>query len=601
MQSGRLGHLTAMVTPKEQPAATAQRVAAEPSVVERGPFVTRSAAAASAAEQTQPFPAPACPGESTGSSALADGSASGPEPTSAHRRDRRPGRIARFARRHALFWPVAAVALAARGVVVAAYRPALMYLGDSGAYLDQAWHGLWPADWRPSGYPMFLRLVGGEEHLTRLVLIQQSMTFAVGVVTYAVAARVTRRPWLATLCAAPVLLSGWVLDLGQFVLAETLFSALTSLGLLLLALPGRPRPWAVALAGLLLGASLPVRTVGYGPLAVGGVVLLVTAAAPALRARPSGGGSLPGARRVLALVACFGLAAAAPICAYAGWSASAGAGFSVSAHSGYFLYGRVAPFADCAKLPADRPALRTLCDSRPVAERGQPDSYLWLADSPLRQGHVRIPAGREQLAGQFANDIVRAQPGMLLASSGGYLIGYFSPTRYETSKTSRPDTWELPDRLTNAAQADDRRSADGYFVVTELDSRLAAPLAAYSRLGYAPMPLVAAGLVAGPLAVPVARLRRRSGPPAACWLLGGGGLSVLALSALTAGFDYRYLASVIGILAAGAILGAASLVRALRPAKAGPPARGATDPAAGPSGLAPSGADHEPGEIVGIS
>ncbi|WP_232303872.1 hypothetical protein [Pseudofrankia sp. DC12] len=533
---------------------TAPTVVAQSPTASLGPFEPRSA----------PAPAPEAVAAETGFAPAGD-EAIIPADADAPARSRRGRRLGRLLRRHALFGLVAALALAARGVVAAAYQPALMYLGDSGAYLDQAWHGLWPGDWRPSGYPIFLRLVRGEEHLTRLVLVQQSMTFLIGVVGYAVAVRVTRRPWLAALCAAPVLLSPWVLDLGQFVLAETLFSVLTGFGLLLLALPGRRRPWAVALAGLLLGASLPVRTVGYGPLAVGFAVLAVTAATAAIRLRRSGGASrLRATSRAAALLLSFGLAAAAPICAYSGWSAAGGTGFSVSAHSGYFLYGRVAPFADCSVLPVDRPQLRTLCDPRPVADRGQPDSYLWLANSPLRQGHTRIPKGREQLAGEFASAVIRAQPGMLLRTSAGYLAGYFAPTRHETSTTSRPDTWELPDRLTNAAQDGDPRSADGYFVTTRLDHGLAGPLAAYARLAYAPMPLVGAGLAAGLVAVPIARLRRRPGPPPAFWLLGGGGLSVLVLSAATAGFDYRYLASVIGILGAGAVLGAASLARALR-------------------------------------
>jgi hypothetical protein len=58
-------------------------------------------------------------------------------------------------------------------------------------------------------------------------------------------------------------------------------------------------------------------------------------------------------------------------------------------------------------------------------------------------------------------------------------------------------------------------------------------------------------------------------------------MSVLALSALTAGFDYRYLASVIGILGAAAVLGAASFARAVRPAgpRGRPPSPDRTRPA----------------------
>jgi hypothetical protein len=479
--------------------------------------------------------------------------------------DRRPWprRAARFAGRHALVTVAALVALAARGFVVAAYRPALMYLGDSGAYLDQAWHGFWPGDWRPAGYPMFLRLVDGEEHLTRLVVLQQSLTFALGLALYAVTVRLTRRTWLATLCALPIWLCPWVLDLGQFVLAESLFSVLTGLGLLLLALPGRPRLWAAAVAGLLLGVSLPVRTVGFGPLAVGFAGLLL--ASVRARRADTTTGRPHGTARALGLVLAFAAAGAAPICAYAGWNAANGKGFTVSAHSGYFLYGRVAPYADCSLLPKDRPELLTLCDSRPVARRSQPDSYLWPAASPLRQGHIHIPAGREQLAGQFATDVVHAQPWMLMTTTADYVAGYFSPTRHETLKTSRAYTWELPDQSTDVLTNDrDPHAADGYYVATSVDRSIASRLAAYSRLQYAPMPLVAAGLLAGLLAAPIARLRRRAGPPRLFWLAAGGGMSVLVVSALTSGFDYRYLASVIGLLGAAAILGAASLARALR-------------------------------------
>lgn len=557
----------------------------------------------------------------------------------APRLPRRPR--ARFVRRHWLFLALVAVGVVARGLVIVAYPPALMYLGDSAAYLDQAWRDLWPGDWRPSGYPVFLRMLDGPDHLTRLVVAQHLLTLLAAVALYAVALRALRRPWLAAVAAAPALLAPWVLDLGQFVLADSLFGTLVTLGVALLARPGRPRALPCALAGLLLGAGPCVRTVGYGPLAVGLVVLLSLALSDRRRGRPgserrgrrgrrdgdpappepsvaaatvaagavaegtaAGGNrdrhrhrSAAGARgrgrgasqgrswgsgrdggrgwpRSGAFVPAlaFVLAAAAPILAYSGWSASEGKGFSVSSHSGFFLYGRVAPFVDCAAV--SRPDLRTLCDPRPVDERGAPVRYLWPADSPLRQGHRLIPPGREKLAGEFAGEAVRDQPWMLVTSSARYLVGYLSPVPYVTAKTSRADTWELPSDWTNVVPDDDPHSDDGYFVATEVDDPPAGWLAAYSRASYAPMPLVGLGLLAGLLATPVAWLRgrrnRRPDQPGAgtglrlFWLAGGSGVSTLVLAALTAGFDYRYLGAVIGPVGLAAVVGLAAFAGAVR-------------------------------------
>ncbi|MCM3925002.1 hypothetical protein ND748_25470, partial [Frankia sp. AiPs1] len=154
------------------------------------------------------------------------------------------GRVRRSVRRHAVFAVLFIVAVAARVLVLVAYPPALMYLGDSAAYLDQAWRDLWPGDWRPSGYPIFLRILDGPSHVTRIVVVQHLLTLAVAVALYAVALRAVRRPWLAALAAAPALLAPWVLDLGQFVLADSLFGVLVSAGVAVLA--GWRRPQAVA-------------------------------------------------------------------------------------------------------------------------------------------------------------------------------------------------------------------------------------------------------------------------------------------------------------------------------------------------------------------
>ncbi len=494
-------------------------------------------------------------------------------------------------RRHAVFVGIAVSGGALRALVTVAYPPAIMYLGDSAAYLDQAWTGLWPGDWRPSGYPMFLLLIDGHAHLTRLVIVQHLLAFLTGVGLYAVALRAVRTAWLAACVAAPVLLCPWVLDLGQFVLADSLFGTLVAGAVILLAGPGRPAVRACAAAGLLLGTSVTIRTVGYGPLAVGAAML--AAVAVRARGRRGGGG--------LVRLSVFALAAAVPILGYSTWSAANGGAFSVSAHAGFFLYGRVAPFADCDVL--SRQDLRTLCDPRPVAQRPQPDMYLWPHDSLLRQGNRGIPAGREELAGRFAAEVVRAQPVMVATTTAAYLIGYFSPVRHENARTSRAATWEMPAELTNVLPAENPHAADGHYVLTGISRPLAGFLSAYSRLSYLPMPLAGTGLLAG-VAAAVAGTRRgrvrqgsagsdpaRSGsagpgylaagssgsdpagpgsdgsglvgPGRMFWLASGAGMSVLVLAALTAGFDYRYLGSVVGLLGAAAVLGWTALARTL--------------------------------------
>ncbi|WP_091271921.1 hypothetical protein [Parafrankia irregularis] len=499
--------------------------------------------------------------------------------------------------RHAAFLVVLVLAVAARAVVVWAYRPALLYYGDSPAYLDQAARRLWAGDWRPSGYPMFLRVLGAPDHLTRLVIVQHTLTLLVGVALYATARRLFERfgpaaaargrgGWPAALVAAPALLAPWVLDLGQFVLADSLFGTLVLGGVLALAWPGRPAGWRFALAGLLLGAGVTVRTVGYGPIALGvaGTIILAighhrasatgaTRTASAIGATSttgatstadaSGASGVVRAVRVVAPVMAFVLAAAAPVVAYSSWSASQGSGFTVSAHSGFFLYGRVAPFADCDRLPDDAD-LRSLCDPRPLAQRGSPVTYLWPDDSLLRQGNDLVPPGREALAGEFAQHVVRAQLWMMITTTARYLGGYFWPVQYETELTSRADTWELPDTTRNRLPDGQPHATDGYFAVKDLRDGPAAVLSLYSGLSYAVMPLVGLGLLAGVLAGVAGRIRGVAGPGRLFWLAAGAGMSTLLLSSLTSAFDYRYLGSVIGLLTAGAVLGAIALVRVLR-------------------------------------
>ncbi|MCL9797210.1 hypothetical protein MXD58_023465, partial [Frankia sp. AgKG'84/4] len=137
---------------------------------------------------TQPRPV-AVPGDAVG------------KPVSAVADPARSAVLRRFGRRHAAFGVLLLLGVTARALVLVAYPPTLMYLGDSGAYLDQAWRDLWPGDWRPSGYPIFLRLIDGPSHLSRIVVVQHLLTLAAAVGLYAAALRAVRRPWLAALAA----------------------------------------------------------------------------------------------------------------------------------------------------------------------------------------------------------------------------------------------------------------------------------------------------------------------------------------------------------------------------------------------------------------
>jgi hypothetical protein len=154
--------------------------------------------------------------------------------------------------------------------------------------------------------------------------------------------------------------------------------------------------WPLATRAL-LALAVTIRTAG---LLVIPVVLLAL-----LLARPGPLVSWPG--RWGAPVVATGTAAAI-LFIYAARQRVVGECFGVSPSPGWYLYGRVAQFADCERFTPTA-GTEALCDSRPSDERPGAGSYLFNPEAPA----PRVIGGfgeQDDLVGEWANRALRAQP-----------------------------------------------------------------------------------------------------------------------------------------------------------------------------------------------
>jgi len=291
------------------------------------------------------------------------------------------------------------------------------------------------------------------------------------------------------------------------------------------------------------------------------------------------------ARRVGALrLVCAAAAGVTVLGSYALWFRVEHGRLALQAYSGYFLAGRVEPFADCADL-ALSDQQRPLCDGRPRSERPNADRYVWNPDSPLRRLDG-VPVGdRNRVAAGFAREVIRHQPGDYLRVVGGDILHYLTPGRtgppgsfpvaaWQFRTEFSPDPWQPvmppPDPYVSGWTWPGPSVSDGVTIAAHgfdlaevrpvFDGRLATALARYQRLGFTDGPLLAAGLLLGLLAG-VGRLHPPGrGRPDQRGLRDAGalcsvaGLSLLIGPAATSVFDYRYLLPTLVVLPpAGAI------------------------------------------------
>ncbi len=317
---------------------------------------------------------------------------------------------------------VVLVGIGLRAVLWLAYDPAVLNVSDTSAYLVMATGNLFDEPVRTAGYPLFMRVVHAlSSDIDVTLAIQHTIGIATGLVLYAMVRRIGAPRWAAVAAAAAVLLSLDQVLVEHTILSEVLFTFVLVLALYAAvralddprALVGRITTrhlWLVA-AGMLIGYSAWVRAVS-APL-VPAVALFFVFALPGGAWVRIGRGALAGGAGAAVLLLYFTLN-----------SASTGT-FGMTQATGWAIYSRAAPFADCSQFtPPDGTA--KLCESSPADERPGPDFYTWYRRSPAEHVFGYPPAGDDALE-KFGLRAIVAQPRIYATTVGRDFLRYFFP------------------------------------------------------------------------------------------------------------------------------------------------------------------------------
>lgn len=458
----------------------------------------------------------------------------------------RPHRARTGLTRHWPFLLLLAAGIAMRVIVSIAYRPVFIYY-DSIPYLANARH-LRPLQTRPAGYPLLLRTLLWIHDLTAVAALQHLMGLVLAGLVYAVLLRYRAPAWAAALGAAPVLLDAYELDIEHYVMADTTSELLIAIALVLLVWRRTQVPlWTAALVGFLIGIAGWVRTDTL--IMVGPAVLYVL-----LRERTW----LRRLERTAALLLCFVI----PVVGYATWYDTSQGTFALSGHTGAWLYGRIAPFADCSGLHVPK-AERPLCPVVPERLRTGSDCFVWCQTSPANTFRPPPDETRDAVLRRFSMRIIEHQPLDYVRTTISDVLYGFMPTHSVRPKdvSERYTVFtakKFPDRAQERPEKVVRRYGnDG----THLVPALAGFMHEYQKVVYAPGTLLGVLMLAGLVAAAGAGRARRSGMRAACLLFSLGGLTIVLPAASVSEFVWRYQLPQSILLPIGGVLGLTALLR----------------------------------------
>lgn len=453
------------------------------------------------------------------------------------------------ARRHRGLLVLLGAATAFRLLGYLAAGPLLAPSDDSLRYAHGGLVALFSDPFAPSGYPILLAAL----HFlwpgaTAVSLTQHVLGLAsVGMLWLCgrEVARVSDLPaWLATLPAVFVAFSGdqWFFE--QSLMTETLFTALMLAAVLAVLRAERPggrrsAAWAAA-GGTAIAAAAVTRPAGFVAAVLCAVWLLVL-----------GGASL---RRRLGVAAAFSGAATAVVAVYL---LAAGSGQNgLGSYAGWTLYGRVAPFADCARFtpPAGTSGL---CESRPPDAR--PGIYFYLfgssgggpgQTSPAVAVFGSAPHGNAEL-GDFAVRAIEAQPLDYVRTVAKDAFRYVDPTY----GSHRPEAGIGPEFVylaTSLAPYPPREEVQRLYGYTVSSGPLLYPYQSWIVLSRVPgllwLAVVAAALAGVALA--------RAGARRQLLLIAGVAFAVALTPVLTVTYEYRYSVPEQGLALLAGVLGA---------------------------------------------
>ncbi|SDH91916.1 hypothetical protein SAMN05421505_12665 [Sinosporangium album] len=399
-------------------------------------------------------------------------------------------------------------AVALRVLAIAGYPPALWFWADSftyvGAALDPA-----PEPYRPVGYSLLLAVLRPFHSLGLVAGVQHALGLTLAVALYVLLRR-GLPGWAATVIVSPMLYDEFLILLEHMIMADTLFTVLVTVGVVLVIRPLTPA--RAAAAGAVLGFAAVTRSIGLA------VVLLALGFACLRRV---------GVRPLATLTA----AAIVPLIGYSTWMYADSGEFALTRADGMFLRARTMTFADCEVI---RPRQPKLCPDQPVSARPAPAYWVWGSWSPLK----RLPsAQRNAEAGRFAQEAILAQPGPYLAAAGGDLAKVLRWERVADVKPGgKPHPYifpEAPRPLRDSVRAT-AETYEGGPAATRVVEPYAGWLRAYQRFGYLPLPLMVAALLAGQV---VALVRRRYD----ALLPGLTATALIAAPAFIVGYDVRYV------------------------------------------------------------
>jgi hypothetical protein len=285
-----------------------------------------------------------------------------------------------------------------RTVLMLAYFPAILLHSDSARYARIGGWSIYGDFWMPAGYPMFLWLLRQlSSQLWVTIAIQHGLGLGTGTFLYLSMRRLGVVRAIACIPAAIPLLSGDHLYLEHTVMADHLAIFLTAGGMwaaICGLVPNLHLRW-LAIASALLAMAVLTRSVGI-------VLLPILVLCTALWGKES-------FRNRCVAVAAALLPGVAVFALYiGGFYFAHGQYLGLTDMSGWNLYARAAPFADCRKFtPPEGTAI--LCEERPPAKRPGPFGYVWDLECVARKRFELGPKTGVKL-GEFAKRAIIHQP-----------------------------------------------------------------------------------------------------------------------------------------------------------------------------------------------